>query len=75
MDILKARGKREWMDNYSRVENVGADGAPLQNGGGNVVIMLPDNGRDPQLIATAGRNLKVLPSPAKQIEAEAVEVE
>lgn len=46
--FLKARGNGNWRDDYRTVEHVGADGKPLPPQGG-VMIVLPDNGRDPHL--------------------------
>ena len=61
--ILKTRGR--WKES-SVIEHTGADGGPMPTSQSNVVVVLPDNNRDPQLAGPRERPMKIIEGRASQ---------
>ena len=59
--ILKTRGR--WKE-ATVVEHTGSDGAPLQTGGANVVLVLPDNNRNAHLFESGKQHALIEARPA-----------
>jgi hypothetical protein len=73
---LKARAR--WRESQL-IEHAGADGAPLPDQPNNNVFLIPDNGRDPDLVArlppVPAHIREMFNAPPKLLESRAVKVE